>query len=56
MKANFSSEFLEWYEQVRLSKITILDLWFAWCAGRSSLYKEVEQFNAQDNFQTHKIQ
>lgn len=43
MKIKLSDEFLQWYEGVDLTQITILDLWAAWCAGRASLYLEVEQ-------------
>jgi hypothetical protein len=42
-----STEFLDWYDRVDLSQIKILDLWAAWCAGRASLYLEVEQFDKE---------
>ena len=57
MKPILSDEFLQWYEGADLSKITILDLWAAWCAGRASLYLEVEQYAQDDKpLQTQKIQ
>jgi len=52
MKYEPSIEFLAWYQQATLTKIPVLDLWAAWCAGRAALYREVEEFEQIENGST----